>query len=84
MSLTEDIQEEEEAEGVIALAMAVVDAAVAYCDQLCAFNILTHPEVHRRRLELAKAVDAWHHRGCEGGETPPPGLCANGGLNSTS
>lgn len=35
---------------------AVVRAAVAYCDQLCTFNRLDHPEVHRRRLELATAV----------------------------
>jgi hypothetical protein len=34
----------------------VVEAALAYCDQLGAFNHVMHPEVHRRRLELADAV----------------------------
>lgn len=43
----------------------VVDAAVAYCDQLCSFNVLTHPEVHIRRLRLSNAVNDYHHRGDE-------------------
>lgn len=34
----------------------VIDAAGAYCDQLNSFNNLTHPEVHKQRLRLAKAV----------------------------
>lgn len=36
----------------------VIAAAVAYCDQLNAFNNIAHPEVHRRRKELADAVGA--------------------------
>ena len=40
---------------------AVVDVAVAYVDQLCAFNVLAHPEVHKQRLRLSEAVDAYHH-----------------------
>lgn len=33
-----------------------LEAAHAYCDQLSSYNKLTHPKVHRRRLELAQAV----------------------------
>ena len=40
-------------------ARKVADAAVAYCDQLGTFNNIGHPEVHRRRIELADAVGAW-------------------------
>jgi len=43
----------------------VVTAAVAYCDQLSTFNALTHPEVHRRRLELADAVWNYHRERSE-------------------
>jgi hypothetical protein len=34
----------------------VFDAARAYCDQLSSFNNPMHPEVHKRRLRLARAV----------------------------
>ena len=40
----------------------VVEAAIAYCDQLCSFNTLTHPEVHRRRKELAEVVGAYFRK----------------------
>jgi len=40
----------------------VIDAAIAYCDQLCSFNNIGHPEVHRRRIELAEAVSAMFRR----------------------
>lgn len=40
---------------------AIVSTAVAYVDQLCAFNALEHPAVHRERLRLSEAVDAYHH-----------------------
>lgn len=42
---------------------AVKNAAVAYVDQLSAFNRLDHPEVHRRRLELAREVAAALRKG---------------------
>lgn len=38
--------------------LAVIDAAIAYVDQLGTFNDITHPEVHTRRLQLAEAVGA--------------------------
>lgn len=34
----------------------VLEAAVAFMDQLCSFNDFYHPEVHKRALELQKAV----------------------------
>lgn len=40
---------------------AVIDVASAYVDQLCSFNAPTHPEVHRQRLRLAEAFDAYHN-----------------------
>lgn len=39
----------------------VADAAFAYMDQLCTFNVLDHPEVQRRRLELRDAIGAYHN-----------------------
>lgn len=42
--------------------LSVIEAAVAYIDQLSAFNSLTHLEVQRRRVELAGAVDSWHNQ----------------------
>ena len=42
--------------------LAVIEAAEAYVDQLCSFNSLTHPEVQRRRRELARAVDRRYHK----------------------
>ena len=36
----------------------VIDAAIAYVDQLGAFNKLDHPEVQSRRKQLAEAVSA--------------------------
>lgn len=40
---------------------AVCDVATAYLDQLCSFNNVSHPEVHKQRLRLADAVDALLH-----------------------
>jgi len=40
---------------------AVLDVAIAYIDQLCSYNSLTHPSVHRERLRLSEAVDAFHN-----------------------
>ena len=34
----------------------VIDCAVAFIDQLNSFNDFNHPEVHKRALELQKAV----------------------------
>jgi hypothetical protein len=42
-------------------ALAVIDTAVAYVDQLCSYNAVMHPEVHKQRLRLAEAVDAFHN-----------------------
>ncbi len=41
--------------------LAVIDAAVAYVDQLCSFNDIRHPEVIIWRNKLAEAVDVWHN-----------------------
>ncbi len=40
---------------------AVIECASAYIDQLNSFNALAHPEVHKQRLRLNEAVDAYHH-----------------------
>jgi len=41
----------------------VADAAVSYIDQLCSYNDVAHPEVHKRRLELSGAVQELHDSG---------------------
>lgn len=40
----------------------IIAAAEAYVDQLNAFNNIAHPEVRRRRVELAAAVGARYRR----------------------
>lgn len=37
----------------------VVEAAIAYCDQLYAFNDPTHPEVNKHRIRLSAAVSVY-------------------------
>lgn len=39
---------------------SVIEAAVAFMDQLSSFNNFYHPEVHRRALELQAAVGEYH------------------------
>jgi hypothetical protein len=39
----------------------LVEAATAYFDQLCSFNDVRHPEVHRRRLELRDVLKEVTH-----------------------
>lgn len=52
---------EDERVCITSVQQGLIDAAVAYVDQLGSFNRLDHPEVQRRRMCLSEMVSAYHN-----------------------